>query len=139
LLKALRPLQPEAIVLIAVRDPRDMLLEWMAFGSPMPFGIASVDDAALWLARQLQHALALHQNDLQPHKLLRTDHALADVEAFAAEVGGGLALEQIRVPPAALFGPQRIAYGHWRHYARALAEPFALLQDVAVALGYPAE
>jgi tetratricopeptide (TPR) repeat protein len=139
LLKALRPLQPEAIVLIAVRDPRDMLLEWMAFGSPMPFGIASVDDAALWLARQLQHALALHQNDLQPHKLLRTDHALADVEAFAAEVGGGLALEQIRVPPAALFGPQRIAYGHWRHYARVLAEPFALLQDVAVALGYPAE
>jgi hypothetical protein len=138
-LKALRPLQPEAIVLIAVRDPRDMLLEWMAFGSPMPFGIASVDAAALWLARQLQHALALHQNDLQPHKLLRTDHALADVEAFAAEVGGGLALEQIRVPPAALFGPQRIAYGHWRHYARVLAEPFALLQDVAVALGYPAE
>ncbi len=138
-LKALRPLQPEAIVLIAVRDPRDMLLEWMAFGSPMPFGIASVDEAALWLARQLQHALALHQNDLQPHKLLRTDHALADIEAFAADVGSGLALEQILVPPAALFGPQRIAYGHWRHYAKVLAEPFALLQDVAAALGYPAE
>lgn len=139
LLKALRPLQPEAIVLIAVRDPRDALLEWIAFGSTLPFGIASANDAALWIARQLQHALALHNGHLQPHKLIRTDHALDDVEAFAAEVGGGLGLEQIRIPPAAALGAPRFAYGHWRQYAKPLAEPFALLQEVAMALGYPAE
>jgi Flp pilus assembly protein TadD len=139
LLKMLRPLQPGAIVMIALRDPRDMLLEWMAFGSPIPFGLPSANDAALWIARQLQHVVALQRDQAQPHKIVRTDHALADLEAFASEIGGGLGLEEIRVPPASMFGPQRFAFGHWRHYVRPLAEPFALLQDVAVALGYPAE
>jgi Flp pilus assembly protein TadD len=139
LLKTLRPLQPGAIVMIALRDPRDMLLEWMAFGSPVPFGMASAGDAALWIARQLQHVVILQREQLQPLKIVRTDHALADVEAFAAEIGGGLGLEEIRVPPATMFGPQRFAFGHWRHYARPLAEPFALLSEVAQALGYPAE
>ena len=45
----------------------------------------------------------------------------------------------MRVPPASMFGPQRFAFGHWRHYARPLAEPFALLSQVAQSLGYPAE
>ena len=139
LLKMLRPLQPEAIVMIALRDPRDMLLEWIAFGSPMPYGIVSPTDAALWMARQLQHVVALHQGNLQLHKLVRTDHALADVEAFASEVGGGLGLEQILIPPAAALGTQRFPFGHWRQYAKALAEPFALLSDVAQTLGYPAD
>ena len=141
LLKMLRPLQPEAIVMIALRDPRDMLLEWMAFGSVMPYGIASPSDAARWMARQLQHAIALHQGTpaLQPHKLVRTDHVMADVEAFAADVGGGLGLEEIRIPPASALGTQRFPFGHWRQYSRALAEPFALLSDVAQTLGYPAE
>lgn len=139
LLKMLRPLQPGAIVMIALRDPRDMLLEWMAFGSPIPFGLASANDAALWIARQLQHVVALQREQAQPHKIVRTDHALADVEAFASEIGGGLGLEEIRVPPASMFGPQRFAFGHWRHYARPLAEPFALLSEVAQSLGYPAE
>ncbi|MES2672474.1 MAG: tetratricopeptide repeat protein [Pseudomonadota bacterium] len=139
LLKMLRPLQPEAIVMIPLRDPRDMLLEWIAFGSPMPFGIATPTDAALWIARQLQHVVALHQNNLQPHKLVRTDHALADVEAFAAEIGGGLGLEEIRVPPVSALGTQRFPFGHWREYSKALAEPFALLSDVAQRLGYPGE
>jgi hypothetical protein len=34
-------------------------------------------------------------------------------------------------------GPQRFAFGHWRHYAKPLAEPFALLTQVAQTLGYP--
>lgn len=139
LLKMLRPLQPGAIVMIALRDPRDMLLEWMAFGSPVPFGLASANDAALWIARQLQHVVALQREQAQPHKIVRTDHALADLEAFASEIGGGLGLEEIRVPPASMFGPERFAFGHWRHYARPLAEPFALLSEVAQSLGYPAE
>ena len=137
LLNMLRPLQPGAIVMIALRDPRDMLLEWLAFGSHVPYGLASPTDAALWMARQLQHVVALRQGNLQPHKIVATDHAMAHVEAFAAEVGGGLGLEEIQVPPDAALGPQRFAFGHWRHYAKPLAEPFARLSQVAQALGYP--
>ncbi|MEQ1513508.1 MAG: tetratricopeptide repeat protein [Lysobacteraceae bacterium] len=137
LLKMLRPLQPGAIVMVALRDPRDMLLEWLAFGSTMPYGIASPTDAALWMARHLQHVVALRKDNLQPHKIVATDHALTNVEAFAAEVGGGLGLEKIRVPPATALGSQRFAFGHWRQYAKPLAEPFALLSQVAQSLGYP--
>lgn len=137
LLKTLRPLQPGAIVMIALRDPRDMLLEWLAFGSSLPYGIASINDAALWMARQLQHVVALRDNNLQPHKIVMTDHALSNVEAFAADIGSGLVLDQIRVPPAEALGPQRFEFGHWRHYAKPLAEPFALLSQVAQSLGYP--
>lgn len=137
LLKMLRPLQPGAIVMIALRDPRDMLLEWLAFGSTMPYGIASPTDAALWMARHLQHVVALRRDNLQPHKIVATDHALTNVEAFAAEVGGGLGLEEIQVPPATALGFQRFPFGHWREYAKPLAEPFALLSEVAQTLGYP--
>lgn len=137
LLKMLRPLQPGAIVMIALRDPRDMLLEWLAFGSTMPYGIASPTDAALWMARHLQHVVALRRDNLQPHKIVATDHALTNVEAFAAEVGGGLGLEEIQVPPATALGFQRFPFGHWREYAKPLAEPFALLSQVAQTLGYP--
>jgi tetratricopeptide (TPR) repeat protein len=137
LLKMLRPLQPGAIVMIALRDPRDMLLEWLAFGSTMPYGIDSPTDAALWMARQLQHVVALREENLHLHKIVMTDHAMANLEAFAADIGGGLGLEEIQVPPAAAMGPQRFAFGHWRQYAKPLAEPFALLSQVAQALGYP--
>lgn len=137
LLKVLRPLQPEAVLLIALRDPRDMLLEWIAFGSPMQYGIASPVAAAHWMAAQLRHVIVLTQEGLLSNKILRADHALADIDAFAGDVGGGLGLERILVPPAAVLGAQRFAFGHWREYAKPLAEPFAILSDVAQALGYP--
>ena len=138
-LKMIRPLQPEAIVLIVLRDPRDMLLDWIAFGGALPFGVPSPNEAALWIARQLQHAVALMQNNLVVHKVLRTDRVHDDIEAFASEVGGGLGLEQIVVPPAEVIGNRRFEAGHWRAYAKAYAEPFALLSDVAQSLGYPAD
>jgi hypothetical protein len=137
LLKAIRPLQPEAVLLIALRDPRDTLLEWMAFGSPLQYGISTPTDAARWIAQLLGHVLVLDREGLMPHKLIRTDHALTDIQAFAAEVGGGLGAQQILVPPAAALGVQRFPFGHWRQYAKPLAEPFALLSELAQALGYP--
>ncbi len=138
LLKMTRPLQPEAIMLFAIRDPRDMLLEWVAFGSRVPYGIASVNVAAAWIDEQLKQIIELDRDHLQPHRLIRTDRIHADPEAFAAEVGGGLGLEEIRVPPVEAFGPPRFAYGHWRHYAKPLGDAFAQLSDVAQQLGYPA-
>ena len=50
LLLALRPHLPEAALVFAVRDPRDMLLDWLAFGSPAPFRL----ETRQFLARDAQ-------------------------------------------------------------------------------------
>ncbi len=136
LLRALRPHLPGAALLIALRDPRDMLLDWFAYGAPAPFAITSPLAAAGWLAQQLNQVAALHEQDLHPHRLLRLDEVHQNLEAIAVEVGGALGLEQIQVPPVEALGPARFPAGHWRQYAEALAEPFALLTPVARRLGY---
>jgi tetratricopeptide (TPR) repeat protein len=138
LLKMTRPLQPEAIALFAIRDPRDMLLEWLAFGSIVPYGIESTNVAAAWMAQQLKQTIEIDRDKLQLHRLIRTDSVHADPEAFAADVGSGLMVEEIRIPSVGAFGAPRFPYGHWRHYAKPLSEAFAQLSQVAQQLGYPA-
>ncbi|HZF98597.1 MAG TPA: tetratricopeptide repeat protein, partial [Pseudoxanthomonas sp.] len=48
LLVALRPHLREAMLAMVIRDPRDMLLDWLAFGTPIPFALASPQAAAEW-------------------------------------------------------------------------------------------
>jgi len=135
LLRALRAHLPEATLLLAVRDPRDMLLDWLAFGAPMPLALASPATAAHWLASLLNQLAALHEHDLYPHRLLRMDASIDDPQALSTLVGGALGLE-LPVAPAGALGPKRFPPGHWRAYADALAEPFRLLTPVARRLGY---
>jgi Flp pilus assembly protein TadD len=139
LLKMTRPSQPEAIVLFVLRDPRDMLLEWIAFSSQTPYGVVSANTAAAWMAQVLKQMIEIERDRLQPHGLIRADHLHADYDTFAADLGGAMGLEEIRVPPRGTLGAQRFAPGHWRHYAKPLADAFAHLSDVAKQLGYPAE
>jgi Flp pilus assembly protein TadD len=135
LLQALRPQLPEAALLIALRDPRDMLLDWLAFGAPAPLAMASPVVAAQWLATLLHQLAALHEQNLFPHQLLRLDDAVDDPQALATLVGDAIEFTLPPPPPQAL-GPKRFAAGHWQVYAEALAEPFALLTPVARRLGY---
>ncbi|HSR64484.1 MAG TPA: tetratricopeptide repeat protein [Xanthomonadaceae bacterium] len=137
LLLALRPELPEGELLIALRDPRDMLLDWLAFGAIPPLGMPTPRGGAAWLAMVLNQVAALHERDLYPHRLLRLDEVANDPQALAALVGEAIGTP-LPVPPASLLGPPRLAAGHWRHYAEALAEPFALLAPVARRLGYEA-
>ncbi|UWX03977.1 hypothetical protein H1235_17155 [Pseudoxanthomonas sp. NC8] len=71
LLLALRPYLPEGVLLVAVRDPRDMLLDWLARGAPVPLALDSADAAAAWLAQGLEQLADLHEQELYPHVLLR--------------------------------------------------------------------
>jgi hypothetical protein len=135
LLQALRPHLPEATLLLVVRDPRDMLLDWLAFGASLPLALASPTAAAQWLASVLHQLAALHELDLFPHQLLRMDEAVNDPQALATLVGSTIGLE-LAPPPAGALGALRFPAGHWRVYAEALAEPFALLTPVARRLGY---
>src|SRR5690606_23682696 len=73
LVPVLRAAAPGAVLVLALRDPRDMLLEWLAFGSPVPFRMESPDAAAAWLASVLDGIADLHEQDCVPHRLLRLD------------------------------------------------------------------
>ena len=134
LLWALRPQLPEGRLVIVLRDPRDMLVEWLALGAPAPLALTTLDEAAQWLARSLEQVAELHEQDLYTHLIVRTDAVVNDAAAM------GALLEQafgLRFPPVRSLGPATINAGHWRKYAQVLAGEFAKLTPVAVRLGYP--
>jgi len=59
-------------------------------------------------------------------------HALRG-NAYDEAIAG---ITELAHPLPASFGPARFAAGHWRQYADALAEPFAMLRPVSMRLGY---
>lgn len=135
LLLALRPYLPEALLMIALRDPRDMLLEWLGYGSPAPFALESPVIGARWLAQVLAQVADLHEQDLFPHRLVRLDAVADDPLALAQTIADTLGVSTV-APPASPLGPQHFAAGHWRAFAEPLAAAFALLTPVAQRLGY---
>lgn len=134
LLHALRPHLPEAVLMIAVRDPRDMLLEWLAYDTPQRFGLASPEEGAQWLAQALGQIADLHEGDLFPHRLLKLDDIAHDPAALANAIGQAL---ETTLPPLPALAAPNFAPGHWRAYAEPLAGAFAALTPAAVRLGYP--
>jgi hypothetical protein len=106
----------------------------LAGGATTPFAMPSPMDAARWLAAVLHQIAALHEQSLYPHHLLRIDDALNDPQQLTQLLGAalGTTLPPLPVPLARATFPA----GHWRAYAQALAEPFALLAPVARRLGY---
>jgi hypothetical protein len=90
--------------------------------------------AAGWLAAMLHQIAALDEQSLYPHRLLRLDDALNDPQQLTDLLGAAI---NTTLPPPPVSGPgQAFPAGHWRIYAQALAEPFALLTPVARRLGY---
>lgn len=135
LLQALRPQLPQGHLLVVLRDPRDMLLEWLAWGAPSMMAIPSVDLAGAWLAAALEHLAVLLEQQAYPATVVRIDGIEHDSRRLAAALGEALGGAQMPTPPQA--GGAGFESGHWRHYAQALAGPFAALTPVAVRLGYP--
>jgi hypothetical protein len=137
LLRALRPHLPEAVVLIALRDPRDMLMDWLAFGGPVPLRFDDPVAAARWLAAALSQVADLQEQDLFPHRLVHLDGIEDDPRGVAQLLAYALGV-QVPVAPIPSFGPGRLPSGHWQRYAGVLDEAFALLAPVAARLGYTA-
>lgn len=127
---------PEARLLVMLRDPRDMLLDWIATGAGTPFHVGSPQAAADWLAAALDQVATIHELDLIPHHLIRLDGIAEDPAAISAKLAEALEIT-LPPPPAGLFGAPRFADGSWRAHAGALAGPFATLAPVARRLGYP--
>ncbi len=137
LLRALCPHLADAAVLFVVRDPRDMLLEWLAHGSPAQFALADPAQAAAWLGSTLSQMTAVVADGLYRAALLKIDGVEADAGALAGRLSEVLGIEDLQVPVP--LRPGNLPAGHWRRYAGALAVPFATLAPVAHQLGYPAD
>ena len=136
LLDVVRPHLPQALLLIALRDPRDMLLDWLSTDTHLPLQAGTPAEGARWLADALEHVAVLHEQELHPHVLLRLDEGINSPPDLAGPVAEALGI-QLPVPPPGLFGARRFPAGHWRKYAGPLADAFAVLSPVAVRLGYP--
>jgi predicted Zn-dependent protease len=136
-LLALRPHLPEAGLLIALRDPRDMLLDWLVFGAPAPLRLESPVEAARWLAGQLEQVADIEAQALVPFRSIRMDAIADDPQAIAQALADAFDL-RVPVAPAQAYGPGRLPSGHWQRFAGVLDEAFEILGPVAARLGYTA-
>jgi hypothetical protein len=121
--------------MIAIRDPRDMLLDWLAFGSPVPLRMESPLAAARWLAQVLAQVVDVYEQALFSTKIIRMDTLAEDPRALTQALADVLQAE-IAIPPAQALGAPRLPAGHWRRFEGALADAFAELAPVAARLGY---
>lgn len=137
---------PGATLVAVIDDPRDLLLGWLAFGSAWPVQYPGAEAAAQWLLKALA-PLAQRQEDGDAKLVLVRGEALQDAPEQVAEQLRS-ALNLTALPNAARVIPTRKGLGglpavfppgHWRHYRDALAPAFALLQPLALRLGYPAD
>jgi len=136
LLALVRRAMPGARMVIVERDPRDALLNWLAFGWARGFPCADAIVAATWLRRarsHLHHATSLEQ----PARLVvAADALLDDPLLHGSELARFVGIEALQPGPQlasmaqGLGGlPVRFPAGHWEGYRDALAEPFALLES----------
>ena len=135
LLALIRLAMPGTRLLIVERDPRDALLNWLAFGWAPGFPCGEPEAAADWLARARRH-LAFGSELDDPRRLVVAADPLLDAAAdTGAEVAQFLGIDALR-PGAQLAAmahglggmPVRFPAGHWQLYRDALAPAFARLQ-----------
>ncbi len=126
---------PGTRIVVVERDPRDELLNWLAFGWAPGFTCTDPVAAADWLALA-RRDLRAGATAADPRRLVvSADALLADPSGSEGRtLAQFLGIERIDadVPPAlaarGLGGlPLRFEPGHWRQYAAALAAPFARL------------
>ncbi len=139
-LPALQRAMPGARLIAALADPRDMLLHWIAFGSPQGGSAADPLAAAKWLAATLEHLVFTREHAASMLLIVRADDVLAAPANAASELatflGQPMPLSTDTLQALTQAGDNAFPAGYWRHYADALREPFALLAPIAARLGY---
>jgi tetratricopeptide (TPR) repeat protein len=124
---------PGTRLVIVERDPRDTLLNWLAFGWAQGFPCSDPAVAAHWLQRARRHLALGAEFDASRRFVVDADRLLDD-DASADELARFLGIENLSrgsAPETASRGPgglpMRFAPGHWQRYADALAAPFRQL------------
>ncbi|MBS7457384.1 tetratricopeptide repeat protein [Coralloluteibacterium stylophorae] len=135
---------PGTRLLATVRDPRDALLHWIAFGTAGHFRPEAPVEAARQLAAACDQLAATVEQGLIPVHVVRYEAIAEDPAAVVPALAdfSGLALEVDAAAAAAVRGstepPRAFAPGRWRDYADVLGEAFAELAPLASRMGYPA-
>lgn len=133
---------PQGRVLAFVRDPRDTLLHWLAYGTTPARAIGKPELAANYLLRQYQHLDRMRSSAGLAVSVIRAEDFDADRNALRDRLGQALG-----VPPASLVLeapqrqvlanlPDRLESGRWRQYAAPLGKAFRLLAPAAKRFGY---
>jgi Tfp pilus assembly protein PilF len=132
---------PGARLVVALADPRDMLLNWLAFGAPQRMPVPDPLRAAQWLALALEQLAFLArrpQPALSVVWMQQLDESPAEVAASLAQFLGLPQPPPVEAMQPAMVGVGGLATGfpagHWRRYADALREPFAVLEPIALRL-----
>lgn len=134
-----RAVLPGTRVIVVDRDPRDALLNWLAFGW-LPFaGLNDFDSCLAWLGRATEHVRLVAEQGGLPHLVVNADAILADPAGAGAELARFLGVDSLR--PGALSRrveqgpagiPTRFEDGHWQAYAETLADAFASLPGSSI-------
>ncbi|HEV2606442.1 MAG TPA: tetratricopeptide repeat protein [Xanthomonadaceae bacterium] len=142
----LRHALPGTRLIAMLRDPRDLLLNWLAFGAPAGPAFADPVVSAAWLANQLEHLLFSRDALQLPVLIVDMDRFDADPVTTMQEIASFADLPTAPDPQPALngrSGPGRLSTllptGRWRAYRNELDVAFEVLTPLAERLGYPRE
>lgn len=133
---------PEARILAFVRDPRDALLHWLAFGTTPSRPIAKPELAANYLLRQYQHIDRMRSAAGLAVSVIRAEEFDANRDALRERLGKALGVPadslNLTAPSRSALGvlPDRLENGRWRQYAAPLGKAFRLLTPAAKRFGY---
>ncbi|HET6604875.1 MAG TPA: tetratricopeptide repeat protein [Xanthomonadaceae bacterium] len=141
LLPAVQRALPGARWLLVLRDPRDMLLDWLAVGAPQGWPLPEPEEAAHWLAGLCRQLAPVER--LLPEQCLRLDPDRLAAQP-QAELARASAFLQLESDPEAGEAAALVAHalrgmapaGRWRRFEPHLGPAFAPLAEVAHALGY---
>lgn len=139
---ALSAALPEARVLAFVRDPRDTLLHWIAYGTTPARPIGKPELAANYLLRQYQHLDRMRSSAGLAVTVVRAEDFDSDRNALRGRLAQalGVAAESLTLdtPKRQSLGslPERLESGRWRQYAAPLSKAFRLLAPAARSFGY---
>ncbi len=135
LLALVRRAMPGTRIVIVERDPRDMLVNWLAFGFVAGFPCADPVSCAEWLKRGMHHLHHGAELDEPRRLVVNADAVLADPVGAGAELAQFLGLDELRPGSRLAFSdhsrgglPGRFEPGHWQRYREVLAEPFRRLE-----------
>lgn len=139
---ALSATLPQARVLAFVRDPRDTLLHWLAFGTTPTRAIGKPELAANYLLRQYQHLDRMRSSAGLAVTIVRAEDFDSDRNALRDRLGQALGVGPetltLDAPKRQSLGglPDRLEAGRWRQYAAPLGKAFRLLAPAARSFGY---